>query len=81
MSAEGTAPEWGRIGGFLLSIGAMKPWQVEDVLLAQRAGDKRMFGEIAIAMGYIDDAALQRYIDMRPDLPAPAPCGTPRAAQ
>ena len=81
MSMEGTAPEGGRIGGFLLSIGAMKPWQVEDVLLAQHAGDRRMFGEIAIAMGYINDAALQRYVEMRPDLPTPAPCGTPRAGQ
>ena len=81
MGAEEAAPEWGRIGGFLQSIGAIKPWQVEDVLLAQRAGDRRMFGEIAIALGYIDDAALQHYIEMRPALPIPAPCGTPRAAQ
>ena len=74
-------PDWGKIGGFLLSIGAMKPWQVADVLLAQRAGDRRLFGEIAIALGYIDDAALQRYIEMRPALPTRAPFATPQAGR
>jgi hypothetical protein len=53
------------IGGFLLSIGAMKSWQVEDVLLAQKSGDTRIFGEIAIALGYIDDTVLQRYVEAR----------------
>jgi hypothetical protein len=74
-------PDWGKIGGFLLSIEAMKPWQVEDVLLAQRAGDRRLFGEIAIALGYVDDAALQRYIEMRPALPTPVPSAIPRAGR
>ena len=36
------------IGDVLIRIGAMKKYQVEDVLRAQRAGDKRLFGEIAI---------------------------------
>jgi hypothetical protein len=57
--------EVGKIGDFLVSIGAMKTWQVNDVLLSQRSGDARMFGEIAIALGYIDDAALQRYVESR----------------
>jgi hypothetical protein len=52
-----------KIGEFLLKIGAMQPWQVEDVLLAQRMGDKRIFGEIAIALGYIEDAALKMYVE------------------
>ena len=63
-----------KIGGFLVSIGAMKTWQVEDVVLAQRTGDTRIFGEIAIALGYIDETALQLYVESR--LPTPAPCGT-----
>jgi hypothetical protein len=54
-----------KIGGFLVTIGAMKTWQVEDVLLAQSTGDTRIFGEIAIALGYIDDAALQLFVDSR----------------
>ena len=63
MEEQTTRPEPPRIGGFLVSIGAMKDWQVEDVLLAQRRGDARMFGEIAIALGYINDAALRRYVE------------------
>ena len=63
MEEQTTRPEPTRIGGFLVSIGAMKDWQVEDVLLAQRRGDARMFGEIAIALGYINDAALRRYVE------------------
>jgi hypothetical protein len=59
-----------KIGGFLVSIGAIKPWQVDDILLAQRSGDARMFGEIAIALGYINDEALQRYVESRTDASA-----------
>jgi len=54
-----------RIGEFLVQIGAMKPYQVEDVLRLQKQGDKRMFGEIAIELGYVNDAAIQQYIESR----------------
>ncbi len=54
-----------KIGDFLVRIGVMQPWQLEDVLLAQRSGDARLFGEIAIELGYIEDAALQLYIESR----------------
>jgi hypothetical protein len=37
-----------RIGEALVRIGAMKSYQVEDVLRLQQGGDRRMFGEIAI---------------------------------
>ncbi len=63
MEQETASTDRGKIGGFLVSIGAMKDWQVQDVLLAQRKGDARMFGEIAIALGYIDDTALKRYVE------------------
>jgi hypothetical protein len=36
---------------------------VEDVLRAQKAGDNRRFGEIAIELGYIDRDAIRRYVD------------------
>ena len=54
------------IGAFLVRIGAMQSWQVDDVLLAQKSGDSRMFGELAIALGYIDDTALKRYVESHP---------------
>jgi hypothetical protein len=63
MKARDNQPDSARIGGFLMNIGAMKRWQVDDILVAQSKGDIRLFGEIAIARGYIDDSALRRYID------------------
>ena len=51
------------IGEVLIQIGAMRKYQVEDVLRAQRDGDKRLFGEIAIEFGYINDGAIKRYTD------------------
>jgi hypothetical protein len=52
-----------RIGGFLVRIGVMQPWQLEEVLSVQRSGDARQFGEIAIEFGFIEDAALRLYVD------------------
>ncbi len=54
-----------KIGEALVRIGAIKPFQVEDVLLAQRTGDNRLFGEIAIEFGYINDAVLKKYIEAK----------------
>jgi hypothetical protein len=54
-----------RIGSFLVRIGAMQPWQLEKVLQLQRSGDIRRFGELAIDLGYIEDAALKLYVDSR----------------
>jgi len=52
-----------KIGEFLVKIGAMKQWQVEDILIVQKSGDTRMFGELAISLGYIDDKALMKYVE------------------
>jgi hypothetical protein len=52
-----------RIGEFLLQIQAIKPYQVEDIIRMQKTGDTRLFGEIAIEFGYINDAALRKYIE------------------
>jgi hypothetical protein len=52
-----------RIGEFLTRTGAMTSDQVTIVLQVQRGGDKRRFGEIALALGYIRDDAIKRYID------------------
>jgi len=52
-----------RIGERLVRMGVMNPEQVERVLAAQRAGDSRMFGQIALALGFVEDNSLRRYAD------------------
>ena len=52
-----------RIGEFLVQIGAIKQYQVDDVLRLQKDGDTRLFGEIAIELGYIDDEAIKKYVE------------------
>ncbi len=62
MSKEPRVTE--KIGDVLVRIGAMTAEQVEEVLRTQKAGDARIFGEIAIELGYIDDEALRRYVEI-----------------
>jgi len=57
-----------KIGEFLIKIGAMQTWQVEEIQRAQKSGDLRMFGELAIVRGYIDDKALMLYVESHPKL-------------
>ena len=52
-----------RIGDFLVKIGAMTPEQVQHVLRVQKAGDKRIFGEIALDLHFLNDDAIKRYVD------------------
>ena len=54
-----------RIGEGLIRIGAMKQKDVDDVLSRQTGGDKRLFGEIAIDLGYIDDQAIKDYLESK----------------
>jgi hypothetical protein len=55
-----------KIGDFLVRIGAMTAAQVDEVLKLQEESDEpRLFGEIAIERGYIDDRALRRYVEER----------------
>jgi hypothetical protein len=54
-----------RIGEALVRIGAMTPEQVDQVLRLQQDGDNRLFGEIAIGEGFINDKAIKAYLDSR----------------
>ena len=54
-----------RIGEALVRIGAMTPEQVDEVLKLQQDGDNRLFGEIAIGEGFINDKAIKAYLDSR----------------
>jgi len=52
-----------RIGDFLIKIGAMTPEQVKAVLRLQEMGNNQKFGEIALALGYLNDDSLKRFTD------------------
>jgi len=54
-----------KIGEFLQRIGVMNQQQVQEILDAQKAGDTRMFGEIAIEFGYVNDDVLRKYIEAK----------------
>lgn len=51
-----------RIGDFLVRIGAMTTEQVYEVLTKQQMEPGRLFGEIAIELGYINDAAIDKFL-------------------
>ncbi len=51
-----------RIGEGLVRIGAMTEEQREKVLDLQDGGDSRLFGEIAVDLGFIDDQAILNYL-------------------
>jgi hypothetical protein len=55
-----------RIGDFLMRIGAMDQAQVDEVLRIQAEDPDdavRVFGEIAIELGFIDESAVAKYLD------------------
>jgi hypothetical protein len=54
-----------KIGEFLQRIGVMNQQQVREILEAQKAGDTRLFGEIAIDFGYVNDEVLKKYIEAK----------------
>lgn len=54
-----------KIGEGLVRIGAMTEEQRNQVIENQESGDERMFGEIAIEMGFIDDGIIMNYINSR----------------
>jgi hypothetical protein len=63
-----------RIGARLVRIGAMTRTQVTDVLKRQQEGDNRCFGELAIAMGYINDEAVMNYLKIMRGCPYEHDC-------
>lgn len=51
-----------KIGEALVKREAMEEPEVDAVLKLQRAGDKRLFGEIAIDLGYLNVRELIDYL-------------------
>ena len=54
-----------KIGEGLVRIGAMTEDQRNLVIEKQKAGDDRMFGEVAIEMGFINEEIIMEYINSR----------------
>ena len=54
-----------RIGEFLVRIAVIKQSQVDEVLRMQKAGDNRLFGEIAVELRYINDDILRKYVEAK----------------
>jgi hypothetical protein len=51
-----------KIGDVFLRMGAMTQEEVDDVLQRQQDGDTRLFGQIALALEYIDHNAIAAYL-------------------
>jgi hypothetical protein len=51
-----------RIGDFLVRTKAMQQSQVDAVIKAQKAGDTRTFGEIAVGLGFVTPAVIDTYL-------------------
>lgn len=60
---EDTSSE--RIGDFLVKIGALTAAQRDEVIAKQTESPDRLFGQIAIELGYINDAAVDQYLEQK----------------
>ena len=51
-----------RIGDYMIRTGAMNQSQVDEVMGAKTAGDKRHFGDIAVSLGFIKLADVEAFL-------------------
>ena len=55
-----------KIGEFLVGIGAMSATQVTVVINHQQTGDERLFGEIAMELGYLaDNEPIDKFLEFQ----------------
>jgi hypothetical protein len=55
-----------KIGEFLVGIGAMSASQVTVVINHQQTGDERLFGEIAMELGYLaDNEPIDKFLEFQ----------------
>ena len=55
-----------RIGEYLVEIGALDASQVKVVINHQKAGDQRLFGEIAMELGYLADTEpIDKFLELQ----------------
>lgn len=51
-----------RIGDSLLETKALQPSQADEVARAQKGGDKRSFGAIAVSLGFVVQGAIDAFL-------------------
>jgi hypothetical protein len=61
-----------RLGEVLVCIGAMTEDQIDQVLSEQRRAPEKLFGRIAIEMGFISNTALDRLLGQRAEAEEPS---------
>ena len=55
-----------KIGDYLVGIGALSATQVTVVINHQQAGDARLFGEIAMELGYLaDNEPIDKFLEFQ----------------
>jgi hypothetical protein len=51
-----------RIGDYMIRMGAMNQSQVDQVVSVKTTGDKRHFGDIAVSLGFITAADVEKFL-------------------
>ncbi len=51
-----------RLGELLLRLGALTQHQIDNILEHQKEHKEMMFGQIAIGLGYLTPAVLEKYL-------------------
>jgi hypothetical protein len=51
-----------RIGDYLVRTKALQPSQADEVVRAQKGGDKRSFGQIAVSLGFVAQGAVDAFL-------------------
>jgi len=64
-AARRVPPQGELIGQGLVRARVLKSPQVEQILTIQRREDERLFGEIAVDLGYTDDGTIREYLESR----------------
>jgi hypothetical protein len=60
----------GKIGEYLVKMGVMSSSQVATVINHQKSGDERLFGEIAMELGYLaDNEPIDKFLEQQDTTP------------
>ena len=60
----------GKIGEYLVQNGVMSSSQVATVINHQKEGDARLFGEIAIELGYLaNNEPIDKFLELQDNTP------------